>query len=250
MRSLWPVILVLLLSACSKEDERVVLVKNYWHAMERGDQALLKQVLADPEQSSILDGAAPGLNVDSYEVLDVVEKGVNVKFSRYCYDDLVIPTILTEVDGIAKVDLNATIRVQVNALRNEKTTKQYCYEFLDQPLQGVLGGEPWRGLHLTEMQIDFGSHKKINRGIYTEPCTAAQCMQLASTSLNIGNLDLSGSGGNFDYQNNVTIVIPPGNNQVVTQGSYRVSTTPAGKTKLEISFKLSEDNALNGYITF
>lgn len=75
------------------------------------------------------------------------------------------------------------------------------------------------------------------------------CNGLTSPSLLISNLDFSGTGGNLDTQTNITIFTPPGTNQVISDGSYRLTTTDDGEAKLEISFLKDEGNFVNGFIS-
>ena len=73
---------------------------------------------------------------------------------------------------------------------------------------------------------------------------------VATPSILISKLDFSGAGGNLDNKKNVTLYTPPGNNVMVTQGSYRLSKSAEGKTRLEISFNHDAENAINGYIEY
>lgn len=130
-----------------------------------------------------------------------------------------------------------------------KPTKQYCHDFADQPMQGKINGEPWKAHHLNRAVYDFGTKKSEKLKIVSEPCQDEWCNGLESPALLI-NLDLSGNGGNFDSQNNITVFTPPNSNEVISEGNYRVSSTAEGKTKLEISFQEDEGNTVSGFIHY
>ncbi len=234
-------IAITFLVACSQsqqqEDPKIALTKKYWQALENNDVETLKQVLSEPKAADFFAGAEPGLTVESYEVLGLTEEGVNVKFVRHCYPDVIVPTVIVEKEGQPKVDFNATLKLQMEMVPyNEKTTQKYCYPFETYPLQGVINGKHWQAHHV-ERQAK----------IVAEECPEDNCASISSPRILFSNLDLSSDGGNLDYSRNITIYTPPDTNKTISTGSYRVSTTEEGKTKLELSFKDSDD-FLNGYI--
>lgn len=116
-------------------------------------------------------------------------------------------------------------------------------------MQGKINGEPWKAHHLNRAVYDFGTKKSEKLKIVSEPCQDEWCNGLESPALLI-NLDLSGNGGNFDSQNNITVFTPPNSNEVISEGNYRVSSTAEGKTKLEISFQEDEGNTVSGFIHY
>ncbi len=240
----------LLLLGCAQEDPKVDLVTRFWQAMDTNDAETLKQLLSDPQQAEFIASGNVAFAVESYEVLEPTSEGVNVNFVRHCYPDILVPTIIIDKNGTPKIDLIATLQAQMKRMAEVKATKKYCYEFQDQPMQGVINGEPWQAQHVRRQVFDFGAKKEEKLSIYSETCRQDNCFMVSTPSLLISNLDLSGDGGNFGNNNNITIYIPPSENLMISQGSYRVSSLSDGKSKLEISFKDDSGNSINGYIFY
>lgn len=230
--------------ACNTEKESTRVVSDFWKGMATNDKALLASVLEDKKQAEFLSQGKSTLT--NYEVLDEVPNGVEVKFSRFCYADMVIPTILKEVDGALKVDLRLTLRAQMAAYREAVPLKQYCYDFDDKPLSGKLNNIAWHFNKVVNREINWGDKITTNTTLYSEDCNTETYGECTQPSLIISNLDLTGVGGNFDNKVNVTIHIPPSDNVIISDGSYRVTESSEGK-KVEISFKKANENTLSGY---
>ncbi len=250
MKFVWIIFATLLLLGCAQEDPKVDLVKRFWQAMDTNDAETLRQVLSDPKQAENFADGSVVLEVESYEVLEPAKEGVNVKFVRYCYPDIIVSTVISEKDGTPKIDLKATLQAQMKQMAGVKPTEKYCYQFQDRPMQGVINGKPWQADHMNRQMIDFGTKKEEKLSIVAEPCPQENCFMLSTPSVLVSNLDLSGDGGNFDNRNNITIFTPPGDNKILSEGSYRVSTSSDGKTKLELSFKDDSGDNINGYIFY
>lgn len=248
MKVVWMVLMASLLLGCAKQDANVDLVKQFWQAMAAGDAEALKPLLSDPRQAEFL--ANISLAIESYEVLDATQDGVNVKFVRHCYPDVIVPTIVVQKDGVPKVNFMATLQAQMKQMAGVEPTQQYCYEFKDQPMQGVINGQPWQARHVHRQVVDFGNRTEEKIAIYADACPQDNCFMVATPSILISKLDFSGAGGNLDNKKNVTLYTPPGNNVMVTQGSYRLFKSAEGKTRLEISFNHDAENAINGYIEY
>lgn len=231
--------------ACSPKNESVQVVSTFWQAYSENDQQALASVLVKPEDAEFLAGGKSTLS--HYEVLNEVADGVDVKFSRFCYPDVIVPTKLVNVSGQQKVDFMATLRAQMKALKNVQPLKKYCYDFDDKVLSGMLGGMPWSYKKMHVREINWGTKISQNISVYSEDCDVEMQGQCTAPKLIISNLKLEGEGGNFTNQENLTIHEPPGSNNVVSTGSYRISTDADGQKKVEISFSKDSDNHLSGY---
>jgi len=118
-------------------------------------------------------------------------------------------------------------------------------------MAGVLSGNNWSAYYRDQSVVSFSSGDQVRASIYSESCPAdSSCWSVKTSSLNISNLDLSGTGGNFDHKKNITIFTPPNKNILVTEGSYRVSQLSDGQTKLELSFSQGSENKINGYFLY
>lgn len=249
MKVIWTLLIVSLLAGCSQSKSEVEIVAEFWDAVASRNLEAIKPLLADPATMQVLEGSDITLTQGGYEVLDKAEQGVNVRFSDKCLVDVVTPTVVVTVDEEPRVDLIKTLSLGMKARASAKLKSRYCYAFEDQPMQGKIGGKPWKAHHLNRAIIDFGTTKSEQLKIVSEPCQDKWCNGLETPSLLL-NFELSGAGGNFDSRNNITIFTPPQSNKVVTEGSYRLSKAAENQTKLEISFIDDKNNSVNGFITF
>lgn len=238
-----------LAAGCSEPQSDVSVVQTFWDAVAAKDLQTVESLVSEPSQVEFLRGAKIDLSDDDYAVLEATTDGVNVRHSVHCRSDVVAPTIVVEANGKPSIDLMGTLSVLMKAQSQAQPTKQYCYAFEDQPMQGKLNGESWQARHVNRAVYDFGTKKSEEIKLVSEPCEDPWCNGLTSPSLLISNLDYSGSGGNFDTRTSITIFTPPGTNQVISDGSYRLTTTDDGETKLEISFHRDEGNFVNGFIS-
>jgi len=234
-----------LVSACSQKNESVDVVKTFWKGFSENDQLALASVLQNAEDAEFL--ASGKSTLSDYKVLGEVADGVEVKFSRFCYPDVIVSTRLVEVNGEKKIDFRSTLKAQMKAMKGVKTTKKYCYDFEDKPLSGVLSGQAWQFNKVHVRDINWGNKITQNITLYAEDCDVEMSGKCTEAKLIISNLDLQGEGGNFTNKKNVTIHIPPSDNIVVSTGSYKVSTLASGAKEIALSFKQDELNTLNGY---
>ncbi len=239
----------ILLSGCG-DTEKQTIVKRYFEAMQAKDVATLKAIIKTPKNAEMFSPES-GFSFTSrnYEILDDVEQGVNIKYSRFCYDDLIVPTIVVTTEQGYKIDVMATMKGEFKAMKNTKTTKKYCYEFEDKPLSGTLNSTPWSFVKSHQREINWGNEITTSISLYSEECDAQYSGQCTKPSLIISNLNLNSTGGNLGPKENVTIHVPPGDNETVSQGSYRVSPIDDENVKVELSFKTDEGDSLNGHIT-
>ncbi|WP_347332943.1 hypothetical protein [Marinimicrobium locisalis] len=250
MKTVWIVLLFGLLVGCGQKSVETTVVEEFWSALVSGDLESVSKLLANPEAAALLEGSTIELEEGQYEVLSTTEGGVNVRFSSECLADYTAPTMLTEVDGEQRVDLMGTLTAVMSAKAEAQPKKQYCYDFADQPMQGRIGGEAWKAHHVNRAVYDFGAKTSEQLKIVAEPCQDEWCNGLQSPSILVSGLDLSGSGGDFSMENNVTLFIPPNSNKIVTEGSYRVSSPSEGQVKLELSFQKGQNNRVNGFVVF
>lgn len=241
----------LVLVGCGSSQTQEEVAESFWNAVDAQDVDALKLLVMKPENAERFgpDGTARVI-YESYDVIGKSELGAEVRFERFCYPDSVAQTVITEVEGEPRVNINKTIKQLIKASVGQEPTRKYCYSFKDQPLKGKLNGESWTARGVYSEMAGSGPEKKKWTRIYPENCEEVDCSSLDAVRLNISNIDLAGGSGNFGPKENVTITVPPHNNIVVTMGSYKVSEVGDGKKKLEISFEKGPDNHLNGYIIF
>lgn len=235
---------IVLISGCSEPNESTKVVSAFWKAFSENDKETLEQILENPEDAEFLMRGKP--TVTNYEVLNEVEGGVNVRFSRYCYEDLISPTKLVNVNGRKKIALFPTLKAQIAISKTSTPLKKYCYEFDDKPLSGFLDGSPWLFKKAKNREIDWGTKITNNTTLYSEDCDTETFGKCTKPRLIISNLDLDSEGGNFTNKVNITIHKPPSDNQIITTGSYRVSRFN-GEKKVELTFNHDNKNNLSGY---
>jgi hypothetical protein len=239
------------LVGCGPSQSKEEVAESFWRAVDAQDVDALKSLVMKPENAERFgpDGTTR-VKYESYKVVGKSELGAEVRFERFCYPDAVAQTVITELEGKLRVNVNETIREIVEASVGQKPTREYCYSFEDQPLKGKLNGKSWSARSVYSEMVGSGSDKEEWTKLYLEDCEEVDCSALDAVRLNVSNLDLAGAGGNFGPKENITITIPPHNNIIVTTGSYKISEIGDGKNKLEISFEKGPDNHLNGYIVF
>jgi len=236
-----------LLVGCG-DSEKQILVKNYYEAMQAKDVERLKSLLKTPKNAEMFSPESGfSMTSNNFEVQDDVAEGVNVKYARFCYADLIVPTVVISTENGYKVDLMATMKGQFKAMKETKPLKKYCYEFEDTPLNGQINGKPWSFVKSYAREINWGTEITTSTSFYSEDCDTETYGSCKAPSLIISNLDLTSEGGNFGGKENITVHIPPGDNEVISQGSYRISHVEQNKVKVELSFKADNGNFVNGY---
>jgi hypothetical protein len=233
-----------MLVACGEQSEAIKVTSDFWEGLSTNNKPLLESVLEKKKDAEFLSSGKSTLS--GYEVLGEVSNGVEVKFSTFCYPDIIIPTVLKDVNGTKKVDFRATLKAQMTARKNAVALRKYCYEFEDKPLSGSLDGMPWAFNKTVSREINWGNEISINTTLYSENCDTKTYGECKKSSLIISNLDLNSEGGNFTNKVNVTVHVPPSDNHVITEGSYRVTTINNNK-KVELSFNKDEFNNISGY---
>ena len=246
--SLFLVIFSSLLTGCGT-SEKQTLVKRYFDAMQSKNVTELQSILKDPKNAEMFSpDSGFSMTSKNFEILDDVPQGVKVKYSRFCYSDVVVPTIVIKTDNGYKVDLMATMKGEFKAMKGAKPLKKYCYDFEDKLLNGQLNGKPWTFVKSYSREINWGTKITKSISLYSEDCNTEESGSCKNPSLIISNLKLESEGGNFGARENLTIHIPPGDNYTISQGSYRISIVENNNMKLELSFKDDNSNFVNGYI--
>lgn len=253
MRILALLIPAIFISACSQPSEEKRLVQSFWEAIQAKDAEALGHLIVNPSNSDLLSGNS-GLTFelmgDSFKVLKVNDDNtVDVQFSRYCYPDTVLPTVLTKTDQGLRVDFAETFRKAAQNPQELQPTKKYCYELEDKPLSGVINGQSWAVNHADSTEISFGSRSIKRIALYSEACPNGNCFSVKTPSIILDALDLTGEGGNLNNKHSITIFTPPNSNIRISEGSYKVSDLSNGKTKLELAFEKEGGNRVNGYVT-
>jgi len=237
-----------LLVGCG-DSEKQTLVKRYFNAMQSKDVVILQSILKKPKNAAMFSPESGfSMTLKNIEILDEVDKGVNVKYSRFCYPDIVVPTIVVNTDSGYKVDLIATMKGEFKAMKEAKPLRKYCYDFEDKPLSGQLNGKPWNYVKSHSREINWGTSITTNVSLYAEDCDMEYSGGCNLPNLIISNLNLDAQGGNLGPKENITIHTPPGDNETISQGSYRVTAVDDKTVKLELSFIAGNGNALNGHI--
>ena len=241
-------ILSTFLVACGSSEKKAI-VKQYFDAMQASDVEVLKTILKKPKNADMFAADSGfSMTAKNIEILEEVATGVNVKYTRFCYADIIVPTIVVDTDDGLKVDLMATMKGEFNAMKNSKPLKQYCYDFEDKPLSGTINKKPWTFVKSHSRDINWGTKVTTSTSLYAEDCDTELSGGCTLPSLIISNLDLTGSGGNLGAKENITIHTPPGDNEVISQGSYRVTPIENNKVKLELTFQNDDGNTVSGFI--
>ncbi|MEW6992048.1 hypothetical protein AADZ91_15370 [Colwelliaceae bacterium 6441] len=242
--SIWLVSLFLI-AGCSQLSDSVRVTTAFWQAFNENDKQGLEAVLKAPKDAEFLvKGKSTHFD---YEVLGEVAEGVEVKFSRFCYPDVIASTILVDVAGEKKVDFMATFRAQMAAMKGVSTTKKYCYDFNDVTLTGKLNGQAWSFVKTNIREINWGNKITQSVKVYAENCDVEAGGACTLPALNISNLKLDGEGGNFSNIENLSIYVYPSFNNIVSSGSYRITKLDDGRKKIELSFEKDRDNYLSGH---
>ena len=206
----------------------------------------LTHLLAKPERISLFEHLK--LDVTNLVLLSSSDKEVIVSIERFCYPPISVSTMLITVDGHPKIDSVLTFHNLMQNLESTNRLRKYCYDFNDSVLSGYINGEPWSFKMPYVVDIKLGGKIKRKTFLHPEICDAEFSGMCELPKL-ILNFDLDGDGGNLSATQNLTIYSPPGNNLVVTEGSYRISRMPENNTtKLELSFKQDDSNYLSGYV--
>jgi len=243
---LWCGVLVAgLLTGCSQKNESVEVVSTFWKAFVENDISALEAVLKNDGDAEFL--ASGRITLSNYEVLDEVPGGVEVKFSRFCYADAIAVTKVVDVKGKKKIDFRSTLLAQIQAMKDSKPTEKYCYEFKDKPLSGLINGQKWQSVKTHVADVDWGDKITQRVSIHSEDCDPEVYGKCKLPSLIISNLDLESEGGNFNNIHNLTIYTPPGDNKIISTGSYRISMLDNGAKKVELSFENDKKNYLSGH---
>jgi hypothetical protein len=101
----------------------------------------MKGTISDPAHIQYLDGWKIDIDEDDYKIGELTNAGVEITWFEDCYHDVTHPTVLAEAGGEPKIDIGRTIQSMFKAQASKEPSKQYCYDFEDQPMQGVIDGD-------------------------------------------------------------------------------------------------------------
>jgi hypothetical protein len=194
---------------------------------------------------------------NSYSVKEIREDSVLMSFSRFCYPDLDRVVYLDQTPAGFRIDVRRSLKDQMaNMPTNYVPIRQYCYDFKDQPLQGLVLSREWQPTSVKTDIVTFSSGPKKRIALVTERCEKfPECTFVGDKNhsgfiLYIDALDLTGTGGNLGGAEYVHLFNYPDYNQSFYEGSYRVTPLGAGRIRLELSIPEFESTELNGYVEF
>lgn len=247
MKKLILCICVTILSGCSQPNEDIILATKYWEAQKNNNLTELEGLLSAPEEIGTFKHMK--FIGESFSATQSDEGDILVNIKRFCYPDLIVNTEVIDVNGVKKIDSKATIKnLFIAARENSQPIKKYCYDFDNTKLSGKINGQAWAVKKVDSRVIDWGTEKTTNIALHPEDCNTEYTGGCELPKLMISNLNLKGDGGNFTTTENITIHTPPSDNQIISKGSYRITHSNKGETKIEISLKHNEQNYLNGFV--
>jgi hypothetical protein len=223
---------------------------NYQHAAK---------YVTEPETILAMEGGNGRINVkeNSYRVKEVRDNSVLMSFSRFCYPDLEKVVYLEHTPVGFRIDIRRSLKHQMtNIPANYFPNRQYCYDFKDQSLQGLVMGIPWQPVSVETNVVSFTSGPKKQIALVTERCEQfPECTFIGDNNnsgfiLYVDALDFTGSGGNLGGNEYVRVFNYPDFNQSFYEGSYRITQLGGGRLRLELSIPEFESIELNGYIEF
>lgn len=223
---------------------------NYQHAAK---------YVTEPKIILAMEGGNGRITVkrNSYRVKEIREDSVLMSFSRFCYPDLDRVVYLDHTPVGFRIDIRRSLKDQMaNMPTNYVPIRQYCYDFKDQPLQGLVLSREWQPTSVKTDVVTFSSGPKKRIALVTERCEKfPECTFVGDKNhsgfiLYVDALDLTGTGGNLGGTEYVRLFNYPDYNQSFYEGSYRVTPLGEGRIRLELSIPEFESTELNGYIEF
>lgn len=214
-----------------------------------------KSYVTDPDAVLALkDGWR--LVADSYRVKAINDLGVVMGFTRFCYPEIDVQIYMQQRGQRYYVEFERTLREQAHQHSNTKPLHQYCYEFKEQPLEGIIMSSPWLADRVETRIIDFGSRKELGVDIVSARCDDYPfCITHhdqggSGMTIGISSLDFSGSGGNLGGRQYISISSPDHTTVNRHEGSYKITQLKNGMVRLHLAIPEFESTELNGYIDF
>jgi len=214
--------------------------------------------LADPESVEPMKRGQGQIMADSYRVIDVNDEGVVMAFSTHCYPDIQMQVYMKRLAAGYRVEFERTMRAFLGSGSREPTQK-YCYEFIDQPLQGSIVGYRWIFDRVGQRSASESGFQRREIDLLDERCdNYPDCLwsysnRGAGPILSISSLDMTGDGGNLDGTHYVVVNWLGMDSINLHKGSYRVAHLGGERIRLELAIppESSEEAVeLNGFIEF
>lgn len=196
------------------------------------------------------------LKADSYRVKEINEQGLVMGFSRFCYPEIDVQVYMVQRGQRYYVEFGRTLREQVRKHSNTKPLRSYCYDFKDQPLQGVVMSRSWSADRAEVALIEASSRKRLTVDAVTKECVRyPECKYLNEEAgsgivLGLSSLDFNSQGGNLGGRQYVSFSHPDYTTINRHEGSYKVSKLENGKVRLQLAIPEFESTEINGYIDF
>ncbi|WP_396587250.1 hypothetical protein [Bermanella sp. R86510] len=214
-----------------------------------------KHYVTDPEALlQLTEGWS--LEAESYRVKEVNDQGLVMGFTRFCYPEVDVQVYMVQKGQRYYVEFGRTFREQVRSNSNPKPLRQFCHEFKDQPLQGMVMSGAWAADRAETQVMNTSSGKRLQVDVVTKKCDQypdcryfdEQDADGSGFVVGVSALDFSGRGGNLGGNQYITVSSPDYPTINRHDGSYRISKLSNGKTRLELSIPEFESTSLNGYI--
>lgn len=193
----------------------------------------------------------------SFRVKTVTDEGAVLLFSRYCYPDREVMVYMDHTPLGFRIDFRRTMKEQISSVPDDYAPlRQYCYEFKDQPLQGIVFSKAWQPVRVATQESNYSSGPRTQIAILDERCESfPECTYIgdhnhAGNVFYVSALDFSDSGGNLGGEQYIRLFQYPDYNLIFREGSYRVTHLGNDKVRLELSLPEFESTELNGAIEF
>lgn len=175
-------------------------------------------------------------------------------FSKFCYPERDVQVYMISRGQRYYVELGRTMSEDMRKLARQplQPLRQYCYDFKDQSLQGRIMSTPWHANRVEMSLVQFASGSRKTIDIVSSTCSAYPDCKYDGSSIVIGvsGLDLSGTGGNLNNREYVTVSAPNMQSINLRTGSYRVTPLNNGNIKLELAVIGEQSIELNGSVEF
>lgn len=226
----------------NRDSENVLLVKDYIYNMEFRNYDAVKAIILDSDHINKIRYLLVDFN--NYKITGETESRIHVSFERFCYEN---PEVTFYLEN-GKIDSKKTMRNIISTLKNNKKTRDYCYDFKEQKLTGLLESEEVHFLQAHKKTKDYGNGNIERKTfLFFEKCDYENFSDCHTPFLDISELEISGNGGNFNSNNFVKISSVFNEKGIkITEGSYKI-IDDYNQYKIYLSFHRNNVNHLNGY---
>ena len=214
-----------------------------------------KHYVTDPEAVLQLKEGW-NLKTEGYRVKAINDQGVVMGFTRFCYPEMDVQIYMVQKGQRYFVEFGRTLREQIRNHSNHTPLRQYCYDFKNQPLQGIVMSSTWAADRAETHMMKFNTGNKLRVDVVSERCAKyPDCSYFQEDDgngsgfiLGVSSLDFAGTGGNLGGSQYITVSNPDYSTINRHDGSYRVTRLENGKTRLELAIPEFESTGFNGYI--